>query len=149
LSDFDSDEDDKNRLAFKELWRPAADYGRKCGWKAETNKNAEMYYWAGNSDQLYQVFVSPSKAERFLLRLTLKEGVDVDKLHELVQQADIDVPFETVTYIKKGKRGGKNISEDVIDITTSLKHVIGDGDNRQQMQQLLLNYVKSFLVLIS
>jgi hypothetical protein len=148
LSNFDSDSDEKNRAAFKELWRLAVDYGRQCGWRVETNKNAEMYYYSGQSDLLYQVFVSPSKSERFLLRLTLKDGVDVKKLHDQLQQVDIDVPFETVAFIKRGKRDGKNISEDAIDITTSLRHVIGDTEDRKQMQQLLLNFVKSFLVLV-
>jgi hypothetical protein len=149
LADFNSDEDEKNRSAFKELWQSAADYGRRCNWKVEINKNAEMYYYSGQSDLLYQVFVSPSKSERFLLRLTLKNGADAKKIHSQVQQTDIDIPFETVTYIKNSKRGGKNISEDVIDITTSLKHVIGNSDDCQQIQQLLLNFVKNFLVSIS
>ena len=145
LSDFKSNEDKKNRSAFKELWQLAAEYGRQRGWKIETTVNGELYYTSGKSSKLYQVFVSPSTAERFILRLRLNEGADVNKLHQLVQKTDAGIPYETVTYVKKGKRGGKNIVEDIIDITTSLKHVIGDTDDRQQIQQSLLRFVKEFI----
>ncbi|GEM_PF-1502461 len=145
MADLNSSVDKKNRCAFREFWQLAAEYGRQLGWRVETNVNAELYYYSGNSDQLYQVFVSPSKAERFLLRLTLKDGADVDELSQLVQRVDIAVPYEIEVYTKKGKRGGKSVSENVIDITTSLKHVIGTSDDRQEIQTMLLGFVKSFV----
>ncbi len=145
LSGFNSSEDEKNRQQFKPLWQLAAEYGQQQGWKAETNKNAELYYGAGNSKNLYQVFASPSKAERFLIRLTLKNGVRADRLMDKIAQVATDVPFESLTYTRKSPRGDEKIVEEVIDITTSLRNVIGDTVDKQKIQQLLSDFVTGFV----
>lgn len=145
LSDFNSATDEQNRCAFMELWQLAADYGRQRCWKVETNKNAEIYYSPDDASPLYQVFVSPSKAERFLIRLTLKSGVDAKKILAQIEGADTAVPFETVCYERKSPRNGQQVVESVIDITTSLKNVIGDTENREEIQRKLRDFVQSFL----
>ena len=148
LSDFNSATDEQNRSSFKDLWQLAADYGWQRGWKVETNKNAEIYYSPDDSSPLHQVFVSPSKAARFLVRFTLKSSKDAEKMLVLLEGADTAVPFETICYQRKSPRKGQQVAESVIDITTSLKHVIGDTENRHEIQQKLLDFVKSFLCLI-
>lgn len=145
LSDFNSSEDEKNRSSFKELWQLAADYGRQRGWKVETNKNAELYYSPDSDCPLYQVFVSPSKAERFLIRLTLREGVDAARMVEKMESVETSVPFEVVVYQRKTPRNGGQVVEDVIDITSSLSNVIGETEDRELIKVRLLEFVKGFL----
>lgn len=148
LSDFNAAEDEENRTAFKQLWQPAAEYGQQRGWKIETNKNAELYYSPDESSPAYQVFTSPSKAERFLIRITLREGVDPDKIIKTLRRVSTDIPFELTSYKRNSQQGGKKISQNVIDVTSSLRNVIGDTEDKERIKQLLLEYVRGFVELI-
>jgi hypothetical protein len=145
LSNFNAAVDEKNRSAFQELWQPAADYGRQRGWKAETTKNAELYYSPDTTSPLYQIFVSPSKAERFLIRMTLRNGADPAKLCENLGAVVNNVPFEMICYVRMSPRNGLKMAEEVIDITASLSNVIGVTENREEISQRLLGYVKGFV----
>ena len=145
LSDFNSSEDEQNRSAFKELWQLAADYGRQLMWKVETNKNAELYYSPDTSCPVYMIFVSPSKAERFLIRMTLRDGVNPGGLLNKIAEVSTDVSYEVTSYQRLTPRGGQKVIENVIDITSSLRNVIGDTVEKVIIQQLLLRYVKGFV----
>ncbi|RLB60214.1 MAG: hypothetical protein DRH08_15735, partial [Deltaproteobacteria bacterium] len=142
LSNFKEEEEGENRSAFKELWQLAADYGRQRGWKVETNKNAELYYFPDESSPLYQLFVSPSKSERFLIRMTLRKGTDESRLLKKLEAVTTTVPFEIIGYERKSPRKGKQVAENVIDITSSLANVIGTTEDRELIKQRLLDYVK-------
>ena len=148
LSDFNASEDEQNRTAFKQLWQPAAEYGRLRGWRVETNKNAEMYYSPDGSSPIYQIFVSPSKSECFLIRLTLMDGVDPDKILKLLKTVSTTIPFELTSYLRKSPRGGKKVNQNVVDVTSSLRNVIGDTEDKERIKQLLLEYVRGFVDLI-
>ncbi len=145
LSDFNSSEDEQNRSAFKELWQLAADYGRQLMWKVETNKNAELYYSPDASCPIYMIFVSPSKAERFLIRMTLREGASSADLLNKIEGVSTEVPYEVTSYQRMTSRGGQKVTENVIDITSSLRNVIGSTEDKGRIQQLLLEYVKGFV----
>jgi len=145
LSDFNSTENEKNRIAFKEYWQSAADYGRQLGWKVETNKNAEMYYDRVDSDIIYQVFCSPSKFERFLIRLTLQQDVDYRQIREKLLQATTSVPYEIVDYERKITRKNQKGTERVVDITSSLRNILGDTQDKRKIQQRLLYFVQCFI----
>jgi DNA-binding winged helix-turn-helix (wHTH) protein len=149
LSDFNSTAVEQNRLAFKELWQLAAAHGRQSGWQVEINENAEMYYSLNVSCPVCHIFVSPSAAERFLIRLTLREGVDSIGLRKLVESASTSVPFEVSSYQRMSLRGSHNVAESVIDIASSLKNIIGDVEDRDLIQQLLLEYVRRFVEAVS
>jgi hypothetical protein len=148
LSGFNSTEDEKNRGAFKELWSLAADYGLQRGWRVETNKNAELYYTTDAASPARQVFVSPSQAERFLIRLTLRDGVKPEKIRDLIDAVVTKVPFETSSYVRDYVTKGEKVKQNVIDITSSLSNVIGNTEDRGEIQRLLLGYVKGFVELV-
>lgn len=148
LSDFNSTEDDQNREAFKGLWQIAANYGLSRGWKVETTKNAEMYYSPSETCPAYQVFVSPSQSERFLIRLTLRDEVDPQKVLTKIEAVDLAIPFEATCSQRFSVRKKVKVSVNAIDITTSLRNVIGDTEDEGQIQKLLLDYVRPFMELI-
>ncbi len=148
LSDFNSSVDGMNRGEFKELWSYAADYGRLRNWKVETNKNAELYYTPNDACPAYQIFVTPSKAERFLIRISLREKVDPASIRCKMETALTDVPFETSSYERVSYVNNAKEKRNVIDITSSLTNVIGSTENRTDIQQLLLDYVKCFVELL-
>lgn len=145
LSDFNSETDEQNRSEFKELWAMAADYGKQHGWSVETNKNAELYYSPDENYPAYQIFVSPSKAERFLIRFSLRDGVDQEKFRSRIEDVDVAVPFEVTAYQRPAKRNRRSVYVSVIDITSSLRNVIGDTDDKGRIQALLLEYVRPFV----
>lgn len=147
LSDFNSAVDGENRAAFKELWSLAADYGLQRGWKVETNKNAELYYTTDDKCPARQIFVTPSQAERFLIRFTLRDGADPDKLKHKVDAVSTSVPFETSAYMRDYVIKGVRVKQCVIDVTSSLSNVIGTTVDRGEIQRLLLEFVRSFAAL--
>ncbi len=148
LSDFNSKVNEQNRAEFKELWSYAAEYGLQRGWKVEANKNAELYYTPDAACPAYQVFVSPSKAERFLIRISLRDDVDPLSYKKKMDAATTDVPFETSCYERYSYTNKIKVNRNVIDITSSLTNVIGTTDNKALIQQSLLEYVKCFVALI-
>jgi len=148
LSNFSEDEDKQNRTAFMELWRPTAEYGRTRAWKVENNKNAEVYFTPDTASPLHQVFVSPSKSERFLIRMTLREGIKAKAFLNKLESAGTTVPFEMVSYERSSSRDKKTVVEEVIDITSSLANVIGRTEDRALISRRLKEYVECFVSMV-
>ena len=94
------------------------------------------------------IFVNPSLAERFLIRLSLRDGAVPEKIVALVEKVDTAVPFETTSYQRLSIRNKEKTFVNVVDITTSLRNVIGDTEDKGQIQKLLLEYVRPFMALI-
>ncbi len=148
LSDFNSNTDKANRAGFKELWQPTVAYGQSRGWKTESNKNAEVYFTPDAKSPLHQIFISPSMLERFLIRMTLREGVKAAGILNKLESVGMVVPFEVVNYERRSNRNKITVVEEVIDITSSLSNVIGKTDDRTLISQRLKEYVECFVGMV-
>lgn len=145
LSDFNAEIDKQNRAAFKELWQLAADYGRQRGWKADLNVNGELYFTPETSYPARQIFVSPSQAERFLVRFTLRKGVSPEKIRDRLAAVVTGVPFEITTYSRVYVVEKVPVKNDVVDITSSLANIIAATEDREEIKRLLRDYVTGFV----
>lgn len=124
----DSAENRKNRHNFAKLWSATRSAARDLGWaKIERGSIAELYLSTNPQATCSQVFLSPIKSTRFLLRVTPNKGQDAivkDALTAATRDlpGNVEVDERTVTR----KEGGKTTKANVLDITTTLPKILGE-----------------------
>ena len=144
VGELDNKEENKqNRRNFAKFWSPTKTYANQQGWKVGTGSVVELYLSEGKGELASNVYITPMKVERFLIRITPKKG----KVDELLQKIEIlarqhelspDVSKKTIL-----RAEGKI---EVVDIATSLFIVLGEETQEVlDIEKKLLNYVTYFL----
>ena len=75
LNDPDENKRFANQKEFAKLWSLTRTNLRELGWRSETGSTIELYLENNSSKWSHQyVFICPSPAERFIIRITPREG---------------------------------------------------------------------------
>ena len=147
LSGPDSEENIRNRKNFAKLWNSTKSLARDLGWKVSRGSIVELYLSESPTPLATDIFISPSKQERFLFRVTPSKGAENAVFQLLKNIAEtLLVPVEIEKEVVRRKEG-KVI---VVDITTSLIKVIGkDKKDSAELEKRLQNFVGTFLSTLS
>lgn len=138
-----SEEIRRNKENFAKLWESTRQGARELGWhRIEAGDIVELYLSEGTSDLAASVFVSPTKAERFLIRVTPKPGRlgAVVKVMEEAARSAL-VPTEVAGVQVTRKEGKVN----VVDVTTSLYALLSREEKPAEIERRLADYVLHFL----
>lgn len=142
LSGPDSEEIRRNRENFAKLWGSTRRGARELGWhRIEAGDIVELYLSEGTSDLAASVFVSPAKAERFLIRVTPKPGrlgAVIKVMEEAARSAWVPTEVANRQVTRKGK-------VNVVDVTSSLHALLNREEQPAEMERRLANYVLHFL----
>jgi hypothetical protein len=143
LDDPDPEARDACRRRFAEWWDPTREAARAMGWKVGAGDIVDLYLSSGPTRLVTSVFVSPSRAGRFLLRIApfLTKEDDVLARAERVA-AESTVPVEVTKAMLWRQRG----RIPVIDVLTSAGTVVGPETNDPaQAAQALRAFVSGYL----
>ena len=136
----------ENRKNFAKLWQRTRSVANTLGWKVSSGSIVELYLTDSISSLASWIFISPAKFDRFLFRvtpLTGKLSSVIDRLSEACAASSVRtdiVPREV------NRKEGK---EQVVDITTSLREILGTEElTPEEIEVRLSNFVEPFLRII-
>ncbi len=119
------DEQERNiARQFATFWRPTWQVGEELGWKVSPGAIVQLYFQYNEQSAASEVFVSPTKRDRFIVRVTPKlarKKAILDALHA----AAAALPHPSAVNAAIARRSG-NVSVDVIEVTSSWEAVIGE-----------------------
>ena len=147
LNDPDPDIQRANRENFKKLWGPTRSCATGLGWKKiEGGGIVELYLSHNPSSLASMIFISPSKAERFLVRMTPADG-DAQALAGILERASQEARLSLDVSVSARQSTTDKIP--VVDCTTSLYMLLGDQELAvADIEQRLLSIVQPLLVAI-
>jgi hypothetical protein len=133
----------ENRRNFAKLWQSTKSTAHALGWKIEIGSIVELYLSDNSSSLASSIFISPAKFERFLFRVTPYSGKHQMALTQLQQAAGLSDKKMDVEKIQIRRTNGK---EDVVDVTTTLREIVGTGPlSPEDMEARLLDTVEPLL----
>lgn len=113
----------ENRRNFAKLWEPTKSAAYALGWKVESGSKVELYLSDNSSSSLASsIFISPAKFERFLFRVTPHSGKLEMALMRLQRAAGLSGKKMEVEKNQIKRINGK---EDVVEVTTTLREIVG------------------------
>jgi len=123
MSGPDDEMNRRNRQNFAKLWGRTRSRAHGLGWKVASGSIVELYLTDNHSSLASWVFISPIQFERFLFRVTPREGT-MSQLTGALHTAlsTLGVRAEVSEREVRRKEGKKS----VIDVTTSLREILGD-----------------------
>ena len=136
----------RNRENFTKFWDRTRSCARKLGWKVGSGSIVELYLSGNSSSIASEIFISPVKSgsDRFLFRVTPRKG-KMKKAWELLEaiRSKMNGQIEINEHIAKRKEGKLS----VIDITTTLTHILGNRElQADEIESKLLNFTQPLLV---
>lgn len=139
-------DDEELRVArmFAELWSATRRVGEELGWDVSPGSIVQLYFQSNENSSASEIFVSPSKRDRFLLRVTPRRGkrqLILDALHA----AAAALPHPSKVEATTTKRSG-SVAVDVVEVTTSWEAVVGeDGPDGRTVEKRLQAFVGPLL----
>jgi hypothetical protein len=132
-----------NRQNFAKLWSSIRSLAHDLGWTVGTGAIAELYLWNSPSKHASEVFISPTRAERFLVRVTPTPGSEEVALGLIRKAAEgLQFTVEVDRNIVNRKQG----RVPVIDIKTTILEILGEEEqSTAAMEGRLLAYISGFL----
>jgi hypothetical protein len=134
----------KNRQNFAKLWGPTRSRAHDFGWKVTAGSIVELYLTNNHSSHASWVFISPAQFERFLFRVTPRK----DRLNQLTDALDTALSglgVRTEIAVREVKR--KEGKESVIDVTTSLRDILGTKPlDPEEIEDRLLGFTEPLLL---
>jgi hypothetical protein len=119
-------DENEQRIAteFAELWRTTRHVGEELGWDVSPGSIVQLYLQFNEASEASEIFISPSKRDRFLFRVTPRPGKRqsiLDALHA----AAAALPHASGVAATTTRRTG-NVTVDVVEVTSSWEAVIGE-----------------------
>ena len=146
MSGLDEQENRRNRKNFAKLWGKTRSFAYKLGWSVNSGSIAELYLGQNPSSCAESLFISPIKSNRFLVRITPRNASDHELQRRLQQATDSPMARTEITDREVTRKGGK---EKVIDITSSLREILGDRTlSTDEMEDRLLEFAEPILLCI-
>lgn len=133
-----------NRKNFAKLWQSTRSAAHSLGWKVTTGSIVELYLSNNSSSLASWIFISPAKFDRFLFRVTPNDGKIKAVISQLKQVAgQLSDRLEIKNY-QISRKGGK---EEVVDVTTSLRKLLGtEPQSPEGIEARLLGTVEPLLL---
>ena len=132
-----------NRKNFAKLWGPTRSLAHSLGWKVKADSIVELYLTDNDRAAASWVFISPAKADRFLLRVTPREGnlsLISDGMTAVASRRDERIEVVEHPVLRKGGR------VTVVDVITTLSDVLGpEAATTELMEKRLCGFVEPFL----
>jgi hypothetical protein len=143
MSGPDNEENRANRANVAKLWQSTRSYAHDLGWKVGSGSIVELYLTDNRSSRASCVFISPAQCERFLFRVTPHEGALKSVMDNLAKATGlINKRVEIVQHEVVRKEG----KESVVDITTTLREILGAQTlSCEQIEAGLLGFVSPLL----
>jgi hypothetical protein len=145
MSGPDDQENRRNRKNFAKLWGKTRSFAHRLGWSVNPGAIVELYLSQNPSSRAESLFISPTKFDRFLVRVTPRKASD-HLLQRLQQATDSLMPRTEITEREVKRKGGK---ERVIDITSSLREILGNRTlTADEIEDRLLEFAEPILLSI-
>ena len=147
IGEMSGPDDEKNRINrknFAKLWSSLKSFAHQLGWTVESGSIVGLYLGNNPNSLASMIFISPAKAQRFLLRIT--PGHD---LFTKAKDSIFNASGETFTphNIDENEVARKQGKIKVFDITTSLFDLLGGNEiTPEEAEKKLLEFVSPFLV---
>ena len=128
---------------FAKLWQRTRSQAHDLGWKVSSGSIVELYLSENSQSLASWIFISPAKFDRFLFRVTPREG-GIKSVTARLQEAVGSLSQRTeIVQHQVTRKDGK---EEVVDITTSLREILGtDPMSPEQIEAGLLDFVGPLL----
>lgn len=134
----------RNRQNFAKLWGRTRSHAHGLGWKVTSGSIVELYLTDNQSSLASWVFISPAQFERFLFRVTPRKGM-LSQLTGALQAACSSLRVRTEVAVREVTR--KEGKESVIDVTTSLRDILGDIPlDLEEIEDRLLGFTEPLLL---
>ncbi|MCX6099822.1 MAG: hypothetical protein NTV92_00015, partial [Candidatus Bipolaricaulota bacterium] len=139
----DDETNRENRRNFAKLWGPTRSLAHSLGWKVKADSIVELYPTDNTRSAASWIFISPAKADRFLVRVTPQAGNLQLILNRMAAVASgLDERIEVVQHSVRRKGGAVT----VVDVITTLADVLGPGSlSVTVMEERLCSFVGPLL----
>jgi len=143
MSGPDTDVNRRNRKNFAKLWGATRSLARGLGWKVKADSIVELYLSDNASSIAAWIFISPAKADRFLIRVTPRnDNLDTVAENLRIAAAGMADAIEVSQHSVRRKEGQVG----VVDVITTLSDVLGsDPVTTDGMERRLCDFVEPFL----
>jgi hypothetical protein len=121
--------DEQERLLMQEFagfWKRTRSLGESLGWNVTPGAIVQLYFQHNPGVSASEVFLSPSKRDRFLFRVTPIPGAR-EKVLAALQQAAGKVPGGAEVATSKVSRSG-GVKVDVVEVRSTWEDVIGEDE---------------------
>ena len=142
LSDPDRDKKLANQKEFAKLWILTRSNLEQMGWHTKADSRIELYLDSKSSQWSKQIFISPYKSERFLIRVTPHPGHLLD-IRDAAKDVSASMFLQPTVEVHKIKR--EEGFTKVVDIQTSLFNVLRSASTADEMEQALWSFVGTFV----
>ncbi len=143
MSGNDEVQNQSNRKNFAKLWQRTRSRAHDLGWKVATGSIVELYLSANDSSLASDIFINPAISERFLFRVTPKEGMVQNTLSRLEKTTALLKERTELAQQAVPRKAGKI---EVIDITTSLREILGtETTSSEEIDSKLLTFIEPLL----
>lgn len=132
-----------NRKNFAKLWQRTRSFAHTLGWKVAAGSIVELYMTANPLSLASWIFISPAKFDRFLFRATPETGKLKETTDRLNRACALMSPRTEVIEREVMRKEGK---ERVVDITTSLREILGtEPVSPDEIETRLCGFVEPLL----
>jgi len=130
----------ENRRNFAKLWESTKSDLRKLGWRQiSPGSIAELYVDDGTSRLVKKAWIDPTWSRGFLrVRLT-PHTAKQEPLEQALLSAGL--PHYADLEIRRGRARGRVRDVDYVEITISLRKLLGDATDAETMRKLLAEFV--------
>ncbi|KPJ58322.1 MAG: hypothetical protein AMJ46_14340 [Latescibacteria bacterium DG_63] len=137
-----------HRRNFAKLWGSMRTLGREVGWTVRRGSIVELSFTRNRRAIAERIFVSPAKAERFLVSVTPKspsrQATEVlRRIDGAVQSTGVRAEVGEATVVRQSRR------VKVIQVITTLRDVLGDASTVEQLEKRLTAFVGPILRALS
>lgn len=139
----DDAENESNRRNFAKLWGPLRTEAGRLGWRVGSGSIVELYLSDNPTSAASSVFISPTKAARFLVRITPHAGKEAEVEQRLEEIAATNPTRTEVAVAVVPRKDGK---ASVINVVSTLREILGEEvTGTQAMEEKLLKFVAPLL----
>ena len=135
-----------NRENFAKLWGRTRSFAHTIGWKVGTGAIVELYLTENPNSLASSIFISPTKAERFLFRVTPQKNKST-QVEKVLRASTLSVAGKVE--IRSREVARKEGKELVVDLTTSLREILGVKFlSPEEIENKLLLFVQPLLLAV-
>lgn len=147
LNDPDKSIRDSNKKNFAKFWTSTKVLAKQLGWKVEKGSTCQLYLKYNRNALAPHIFISPTFAERFLIRATPASADLTDDILDALSKsaANMTIRPNIQSRVIKRKVNGKDTKVEVCDVSTTLRKIICEATEPSEIERKLLDFVSTFL----
>jgi hypothetical protein len=137
------EEEERTAREFATFWAPTRRVGEELGWDVSPGAIIQLYLQYNEQSAASEIFVSSSKRDRFLFRVTPKPG-QLKRILSALHAAAAALPNPSAVKQTTTERG--SVQVDVVEVTSTWEAVIGeDHPDGPKVSQRLHAFVAPLL----